>query len=65
MHGSRSTGDVPTRQLNTYDYEAMSRFYAGFGFAPDPLSEGRPNVDYRKLIDMTGLIRMWRPSAGR
>jgi catechol 2,3-dioxygenase-like lactoylglutathione lyase family enzyme len=40
-------------QLNTYDYEAMSRFYAGFGFAPDPLSEGRPNVDYRQLIDMS------------
>ena len=40
-------------QLNTYDFEMMSRFYAGFGFAPDPLSEGRPNVDYRKLIDMS------------
>ncbi len=40
-------------QLNTYDYEAMSRFYAGFGFVPDPLSEGRPNIDYRQLIDMS------------
>ena len=40
-------------QLNTYDYEAMSGFYAGFGFVPDPLSEGRPNVDYRQLIDMS------------
>ena len=40
-------------QLNTYDFEMMSRFYAGFGSAPDPLSEGRPNVDYRKLIDMS------------
>ena len=40
-------------QLNTYNYEAMSGFYAGFGFVPDPLSEGRPNVDYRELIDMS------------
>lgn len=40
-------------QLNTYHYEATSEFYAGFGFVPDPLSEGRPNVDYRELIDMS------------
>ena len=40
-------------QLNTYNYGAMAQFYAGFGFVPDPLSEGRPNVDYRQLIDMT------------
>ena len=40
-------------QLNTYDYEAMSRFYAGLGFVPDPLSEGRPGIDYRQLIDMS------------
>ncbi len=40
-------------QLNTYGYEAMSRFYASFGFVPDPLSEGRPNIDYRRLIDMS------------
>ena len=37
-------------QLNTYHYEATSEFYAGFGFVPDPLSEGRPNVDYLSLI---------------
>ena len=40
-------------QLNTYHFEAMSRFYGAFGFALDPLSEGRPNVDYRQLIDMS------------
>ena len=41
-------------QLNTYDFERLAAFYSGFGFAPDPLSEGRPGIDYRRLIDMTG-----------
>ncbi len=41
-------------QLNTYYLERVAAFYAGFGFAHNVLSDSRPNVDYRQLIDMSG-----------
>ncbi|MFI5386978.1 MAG: hypothetical protein ACHQ50_12760, partial [Fimbriimonadales bacterium] len=40
-------------QLNTYHFTSLFQFYSGFGFEVDLLSEGRPNVDYRRLIDFS------------
>jgi catechol 2,3-dioxygenase-like lactoylglutathione lyase family enzyme len=41
-------------QLNTYNIDLVSGFYAGFGFEHNVLSDPRPNADYRQVIDMSG-----------